>query len=227
MNEQCTVFFIPSNMSSYHSQILCESKPKLIVFDCDWTLYPFDCDKELIAPFQKLSSCILDGHGRCVVTYPAVPDILGAIVDAGIPVAFLSRNPSAGPLEQLLRTLPLVSARLPEGSLWDAMPSRGYFHAYGSQGIGKGKDRHFAALYEVAGIEPSEILFFDDLPENIAAAEAKGIASILIQSAGLTWAAFTTGIQRWREKKIEALNASAESYPAENGQPHRAQEEER
>jgi magnesium-dependent phosphatase-1 len=215
-------------MSSHSSEILCASNPKIIVFDCDWTLYPFDCDKHLVGPFKKVSTFVLDGHGRCAAPYAAVPNILGAIVDAGIPVAFLSRNPSAGPLEQLLRTLPLASARFPDGSLWDAMPSRDYFHAYGSQGIGKGKDRHFAALYSLTGIGPSEILFFDDLPENIAAAEAKGIASILIGDQGLTWSAFSAGIRRWRDKKIEAFTPSAESHPAENGQHQdRAQEEER
>lgn len=210
---------------SRHKDILVGPNPQLIAFDCDYTLYNYDCDKERIAPFTRYPYWVSDWYGRRADSFPDVPEIVGAIVDAGIPVAYLSRNPSAGPLEALLRTLPLISSRLHEGSLWDAMPKREYFHAYGREGFGKGKDRHFAALYRVAHVEPSQILFFDDLSENVTAAAEKGVTSILLGKSGLNWQAFSAGVTAWR-KKIEAAAPSGETYTEEHGQPQRRPQEE-
>jgi len=202
------------------AEILNGRNPSIMVFDCDWTLYPYDCDKECIAPFQRRPHGIVDRWGRWADPYPDVPHILGAIVDAGIPVAFLSRNPSAGPLEQLLRTLPMVSSKIPGGCFWDAMRGPECFHAYSNSGntFTKGKDRHFAALMAATGIHANQMLFFDDMPDNIKAAAAQGTTSILLGKSGLTWAAFAAGITGWRErmKKIEAAEGAREAQ-AQNG----------
>ena len=37
------------------SDILNGRKPSIIAFDCDWTLYPYDCDKDRIPPFEGSS----------------------------------------------------------------------------------------------------------------------------------------------------------------------------
>jgi hypothetical protein len=195
---------------SHPSEILNGYNPSIIVFDCDWTLYPYDCDKDRIAPFHRYETGdIVDVWGSWAHPYPDVPRILGAIVDAEIPVAYLSRNPSSGGVENLLQTIPLYSTRLGTKSLWDAMPSRAYFHAYSANGYGKGKDRHFAALYKETGIHPNRLLFFDDMRDNTEAASAQGTTSVLLGKPGLTWAAFTAGIGWWREQQeqIEALNS--------------------
>jgi magnesium-dependent phosphatase-1 len=197
------------------SDILNGRKPSIIAFDCDWTLYPYDCDKDRIPPFERSSHGVIDFWGAWADPYPDVPSILGAIYDAYIPVAFLSRNPSADALENLLRTIPLNSRRQHPASLWSTMPSKDYFHAYSSGTYGKGKDRHFAALRASTGINPNHILFFDDLKENTEAAAAQGTTSVLLGTSGLTWAAFHAGIVGWRERleKIEAVKAGAEQYP--------------
>jgi hypothetical protein len=214
-----TTFEAPTQKPS-PADILNGRNPSILVFDCDWTLYPYDCDKDCIAPFQRRPHGIVDRWGRWADPYPDAPYILGAIVDAGIPVAFLSRNPSAGPLEQLLRTLPMVSSSKPGGCFWDAMRGPGYFHAYSNSGnaFTKGKDRHFAALRAATGVHPNHMLFFDDMPDNIQAAAAQGTTGILLGKPGLTWAAFTAGITGWREhlKKIEAAEAGAEAH-GQNG----------
>ena len=200
------------------SGVFKERKPSIIVFDCDWTLYPYDCDKERIAPFHKTSHGLTDGWGQWSEPYPDVPRILGAIVDAGIPVAFLSRNPSADSLENLLRTIPLYSETRGTLSLWDAMPSRDYFQAYSSSGYGKGKDRHFAALRAATGVPFNHMLFFDDMKDNIDAAAEQGTTSVLLGKPGLTLPAFIAGITAWRERleKIEAAERASEEH-AQNG----------
>ena len=176
--------------------------PTLLVFDCDYTLYPFDCDKDRLAPFSNLAwSGIHDCHWRPANPYPAVSGIFGAIADSGIPVAFLSRNPSAGPVENLLRTLPCESkGPTAPKDLWGIMPSRGYFHAYSSGG-GRGKDRHFAALRAFSDIPFNKMLFFDDLQENIDAAAKQGTTSVRLGRVGLTVEAFIAGIDGWRAAK--------------------------
>jgi magnesium-dependent phosphatase-1 len=191
-----------------------------VAFDCDWTLYPYDCDKDRVAPFENFPYGTADYYGRPSAAYPDVPQILGAIADAGIPVAFLSRNPSSFSIEDLLTTLPLCSIKFgPHASLWDTMPDERYFHAYSSGGYGKGKDRHFDALQKVSGIRPKQILFFDDLKENIDAAVARGTMSVLVGTSGLTWAAFADGILGWRKmmEKIEPSAQATEQHPERNG----------
>lgn len=194
--------------------------PSIIVFDCDYTLYPYDCDREYVAPFKLQMFGVTDCYGRWCDPFPHVSEILGAIVDAGIPVAFLSRNPSAVPLENLLRTIPLRSTTKGK-TLWDAMPNRDYFHAYSAGGYGKGKDKHFAALRAVTDIHPKQMLFFDDMKDNIVAAAAQGTTSVLLGKSGLTWAAFTDGLRGWRESvtKIEAAATAAEKHPTEQHGP--------
>lgn len=205
------------------SHILNGRKPSIIVFDCDWTLYPYDCDKDRIAPFHTNYYGLVDVWGQRSEPYPDVPHILGAIVDAEIPVAFLSRNPSADALENLLRNIPLFSEKRGPLSLWDAMPSRDYFQAYSARsagGHGKGKDRHFAALRAATGIHFNYMVFFDDMKDNIEAAAAQGTTSVLLGKPGLTWPAFIGGIAGWREQleKIEAAEAASDQHPpVQNG----------
>jgi hypothetical protein len=188
--------------------------PAAIVFDCDYTLYPYDCDKDYLSPFTMTPSGLIDYYGRLCNPFPDISHMVGAIVDAGIPVAFLSRNPSAGPLENLLHTIPVYSKKGVK-TLWEAMPSRDYFHAYSTGGFGKGKDKHFAALKALTGITQEQVIFFDDMPDNIQAATTKGATAILVGKSGATWDALNAGITSWRAKqaaptKIEGGAARAE-----------------
>jgi magnesium-dependent phosphatase-1 len=175
-------------------------KPRMVVFDCDWTLYPYDCDKDRIAPFEKTATGICDRYGVNSNPYTHVSNIVGAFVDAGVDVAFLSRNPSSSSIENLLKTIPLNSASKWRTSLWDAMPSRNYFHVYSSEGYGRGKDLHFKHLFHLSNISPQATLFFDDLDDNIIAAEAMGIISVNVKNTGLDWNAVEVGFDLWQDK---------------------------
>ena len=177
-------------------------KPALVVLDADFTIWPFDCDKDVFPPFT-LSLCggLYDPYGRPANPFRDVPTIAAALVDAGIPIAVASRNPSAGPVSELLRAIRISPTTKPEvTNLWAALPSPLYFHAYSSEGVGKGKDRHFAALQELTGIAYKDMLFFDDFTDNTRAATAMGITSVLMGKRGLTVEAFTDGLAKWRAK---------------------------
>jgi len=178
--------------------------PSILVFDCDYTIWPFDCDKHVVAPFTRtFYGGVSDRHGRPSNAYPQVSGIFGAILDSGIPVAFLSRNPSADSVRQLLTATPCLNrVGSIEKSLWDTMPSQDYFHAYSRDGIGNGKDRHFAALQAASGVPFKNMLFFDDMKDNIDAAARQGTTSVLLQRNGLSLQAFIAGIDGWRKRQI-------------------------
>jgi magnesium-dependent phosphatase-1 len=174
--------------------------PTLMAFDLDYTIWPRDCDLNVRPPFFSYQDRVIDCFWRDASAYKDVADLLGAIVDSGIKVAFLSRNPSQWAVELLLRACPMNSRKLgPHAKLWDALTSRDYFHSYSSGGIGKGKDKHFAALFKLTAVDFKEIIFFDDLAENIEAANAQGSTGILVSKAtGLDMSAFTQGLVQWR-----------------------------
>jgi magnesium-dependent phosphatase 1 len=203
---------------------LAGKKPSVLVFDCDWTLYPYDCDKHRIAPFKWSSLYgVTDYYGRMSNGFTDVSSIFGAVIDSEIPAAFLSRNPSAAPVKNLLSMLPCLGKG---GSVLnfvlDAMPSDNFFHAYSSNGFGAGKDLHFSRLHELTGIPFSEMVFFDDLLENVEAAKAKGITSVKIGKKGLTLEDFEEGLSAWRSRE-DATEGSAEITPAE-GSPAKGAE---
>jgi magnesium-dependent phosphatase-1 len=182
-----------------------DKRPALVVLDADYTLWPFDCDKDVQAPFyeEQPAPCgPYDRYGRLSAPYIAVPHIVAALVDASIPIAITSRNPSAGAVSELLRAITIRPATRPEiTNIWEALPSPLYFHAYSSGGYGKGKDRHFVTLRGLTGIPFKDMLFFDDLPENIAAAKAMGVTAVPVTMAtGLTIEAFEAGLAEWRAK---------------------------
>jgi methionine salvage enolase-phosphatase E1 len=83
------------------------------------------------------------------------------------------------------------------------MPSPYYFHAYSRDGIGNGKDKHFAALQSTTGIAFKHMLFFDDMKDNIDAAAKQGTTSVQLNNrAGLTVEAFACGIEGWRKANV-------------------------
>ena len=175
-------------------------KPTIMAFDLDYTIWPRDCDLNVRPPFFSYQDRVIDTFWRDASAHKDVADLLGAIVDSGIKIAFLSRNQSFWAVESLLRACSMNSKKFgPEGKLWMALESRDYFHSYSSGGQGKGKDKHFAALLKLTGVDFKEIIFFDDLPENIEAAKAQGSTAVLVSKAtGLDMRAFTQGLAQWR-----------------------------
>lgn len=182
--------------------------PSLFIFDCDYTIWPFDCNgshsHDVISPFYRYpDGIVVDKFGRFANPYLNVPHILGALYDAGIPVAFASRNPSTGYVKELLQAIPLKSQQ-PGLSLWDCLRGReDLFHAYSSGGSNN-KLRHFTAIKTATGLNFTDMVFFDDGPGNVTHAESIGIISCLLkQVTGLTWDAIDDVVERWRAQEAE------------------------
>lgn len=197
--------------------------PPLFVFDCDFTIWPFDCDGPALTDPQPPYTRGAHGYVYGVNPiynyppihadpYPNVPYILGALYDAGIQVAFASRNRSADQIEALLRLIPLQSQQ-PGLSLWDSLRGRrDLFHAYssGSNGGENNKLRHFTRLRNASSVGFPNMVFFDDNRHNTNHAESIGIISILLsQASGLTWDAIDNVVGRWRARQAAPAPAPA------------------
>lgn len=182
--------------------------PKLVVFDLDFTLWPFDCGgNSNIGPFRRsVNGIIVDKYGRMSNPYTDVLGILSALVNNDIPIAICSRNPDVYSIVDLMNHI-RFDCKKGNVSLMDCLPNTNYIHAYSSDKSG-GKNKHFTALRAALGIEFNQMIFFDDLMENITFAVKMGITSVLVKE-GLTWEALKIGIEAWRsrsrtEKKLKS-----------------------
>jgi magnesium-dependent phosphatase-1 len=186
------------------------AKQPLLVFDCDYTLWPFDCDKEVIAPFHAHAGNIIDAYWRPANPFPEVSAVFEYILEHDIPFAIASRNQSAPSIRQLLQAIKIKNT-----NIWNMLPG-GWFHAYSSGGM-KGKTLHFMNISQATGRPLSDMLFFDDLLENIKVASRLGVTSVHVSHlTGLTMAAFMCGIEGYakaQRQKIEATAAAQEGPP--------------
>jgi magnesium-dependent phosphatase 1 len=177
-------------------------KPGLVVFDCDYTIWPFDCHKNVEEPFwMDAHGMIKDRFYRNSNPYKDVVSIIEGLIDADIPIAYASRNPSQYQIEQLLRAIPInpkSESKKHIRNMWELLPSKSFFHAYSSDGGGQGKTKHFQTIKELTGIPFNKMIFFDDLPENIQCARPLGITSVILGKSGLTWRDINTGFNAWR-----------------------------
>ncbi|KAJ7313163.1 hypothetical protein JRQ81_004437 [Phrynocephalus forsythii] len=139
--------------------------PSLVVFDLDYTLWPFWVDTHVDPPFHKSSdNSVRDRNGRLVNLYPEVPAVLERLHSAGIPMAAASRTGEVQGANQLLDLFGL---------------SR--FFRYTEIYPGS-KVTHFQRLSQESGIPLSQMLFFDDENRNIYDVSKLGVTCILVPS---------------------------------------------
>ena len=177
-------------------------KKPLLVFDCDYTLWPGDCDKDFLAPFNSFEGNTYDRYWRVCNPYRDVREIFQEIADSGMQFAIASRNPSAKDIKQYLNAI-MIDTREGRKSIWKLLPEN-FFYAHSSDGYGKGKDLHFKEIAEVSKVPFTDMIFFDDFEDNIEAARKQGTICVKIDKRdGLTMDAFRSGIEAWASKKNE------------------------
>nr|XP_060635957.1 magnesium-dependent phosphatase 1 [Anolis sagrei ordinatus] len=138
-------------------------KPSLVVFDLDYTLWPFWVDTHVDPPFKKDSDgSIRDRNGQLVNLYPEVPAVLERLHSEGIPMAVASRTGEIRGATQLLDLLSLSS----------------YFRC--KEIYPGSKVTHFQRLSQQSGIPLCQMLFFDDESRNIYDVSKLGVTCILV-----------------------------------------------
>ncbi|KAM7250976.1 hypothetical protein ACFE04_022859 [Oxalis oulophora] len=166
--------------------------PKLVVFDLDYTLWPFYC--ECLSKREMPSF------------YPHVNGILYALKDNGIRMAVASRSPTPDIANAFLDKLNVNSMFVAK----EIFSSRTH------------KTDHFQRIHTQSEVPFKEMLFFDDEDRNIKAVSNMGVTSILVGNGvnlgalreGLTKFSQNSDTieknkQRWKTKFTKRSSSSA------------------
>ncbi|XP_024166109.1 magnesium-dependent phosphatase 1 [Rosa chinensis] len=165
--------------------------PRLVVFDLDYTLWPFYCE---CRSKRDMPSLYHDGRG-----------ILYALKEKGIDLAIASRSPTADIAETFLDKLSIKSMFV----------AKEIFSSWTH------KTDHFRKIQSRTGVPFNSMLFFDDENRNIQAVSKMGVTSILVNEGvhigalrqGLTKYSENVNIseknkQKWRTKFSQNSNSS-------------------
>ncbi|CAH0025924.1 unnamed protein product [Clonostachys rhizophaga] len=175
--------------------------PKLIIFDLDYTLWPFWVDCHVSPPLKPTSSqnpsSATDRLGESFAFYPDVAPILHALPHLGTAhrpkLAVASRTSAPSLARDLLKLLHLpLGAESRQRRALDAFDG-------GTEIYPGSKVRHMEALQRRTGVAYEDMLFFDDETRN-RDTETLGVTMHLV-SEGVSWGAVADGIQEWRRRR--------------------------
>ena len=198
--------------------------PRLIVFDLDYTLWPFWVDTHVTPPLRAAPG---PGHGHGTVSavdkmgdafafYPDVAGVLHALPRAGVRLAVASRTCTPDLARDMLKLLHVgpAAARAPGGEPGGSAaaaavvekkgrgekPRRALeFFDGGMEIYPSSKIRHMEALAKKTGLPFTEILFFDDESRN-RDVETLGVTMWLVRD-GISWKEIDRGIKEWRSRR--------------------------
>ncbi|XP_034179923.1 magnesium-dependent phosphatase 1 isoform X2 [Osmia lignaria lignaria] len=138
-------------------------KPKLLVFDLDYTLWPFWVDTHVTPPFRKKGNDVVDAHGQLIRYYKDVPEILKSL-SAKYELGVASRTSEIQGAKQLLNLFN-----------WDKYFK--YKEIYPGS-----KVTHFSKIQKASGIDYKDMMFFDDEQRNIVDVSKLGVKCILVKN---------------------------------------------
>ncbi|KPM34728.1 hypothetical protein AK830_g11844 [Neonectria ditissima] len=171
--------------------------PKLVVFDLDYTLWPFWVDTHVTMPLKPNAnhSAAVDRYGEAFAFYPDVPAILAALPRAGVRMAVASRTPTPNIARDMLKMVHIPSPPSAAGKPKRAVDLfEGGVEAYPGS-----KLRHFEVLQKRTGVRYEDMLFFDDEARNFET-EGLGVTMYLIRD-GTSWSEIEEGVLKWRKRR--------------------------
>ncbi|MCJ1317564.1 hypothetical protein MMC15_002889 [Xylographa vitiligo] len=194
--------------------------PKLLIFDLDYTLWPFWVDTHVTPPLKAKdnNTRAVDRLNESFAFYPGVPPILHAAHALPLPLALASRTaapelavsllktlhipppppPPAAPSASKPSTLPL--RRLPSYPSLTPPPPKRACDFFAHSAIFPGDKRtHMARLQRASGVAYAEMLFFDDEGRN-RNVEALGVCFWLVRE-GVTREEVDRGVREWRRRR--------------------------
>lgn len=166
--------------------------PKMMVFDLDYTLWPFWCDTHVSGPLQGSKDgglTVKDVHGGSYGFYNDVAGILSAIKSRDIIIGAASRTSAPDVARSLLTSLRIPS----DGSSTKAIRLFDHMEIYPGSKI-----THFQHLHRKSGLAHEEMLFFDDESRN-KNVETLGVVMQLVRQ-GVTRSEIDKGVESWRKR---------------------------
>jgi magnesium-dependent phosphatase 1 len=145
-----------------------EILPSLVVFDLDYTIWPFWCEVKSTRSTPRL--------------YPEVRGIIEALREARVPMAIASRTPSPNIATVFLGKLQLMSQYFVQQEIYPT-----FTH----------KTEHFKALLQGTKVPYEEMLFFDDEDRNVNTISPLGVKCVLVED-GVNLNALREGISKFQ-----------------------------
>lgn len=172
------------------------SLPKMMVFDLDYTLWPFWVDTHISGPLKPTRDglTVKDRYGENCGFYNDVAGILYHIKAKGIILGAASRTCAPDLARSMLSLLRVPSEDQEEGAkAKTAISLFDHLEIYPGD-----KRTHFAKLQKKSGVAYDEMLFFDDESRN-KNVESLGVSMQLVRD-GVTRKEIDRGIEYWRER---------------------------
>ncbi|KAF3006477.1 hypothetical protein E8E13_003888 [Curvularia kusanoi] len=136
------------------------SLPKIVVFDLDYTLWPFWVDTHVTGPIKATEGGlkVKDRYGEAYGFYNDVGGILEALKAKGILIGAASRTHAPELGREMLKLLKVPSS---SGSPTRAIDYFDHLQIYPGN-----KTTHFERIHRDSGIDYEDMLFFDDESRN-------------------------------------------------------------
>lgn len=168
--------------------------PKMIIFDLDYTLWPFWVDTHVTPPLKVKNSIhdvVHDRFGESFSFYSDVPSILYHLREQNIKVGAASRTSAPDLGREMLKLLHIHDGS--EGKKRKAIDYFDHLEIYPGS-----KTTHFTKLQRATGIDFKDMLFFDDEARN-RNVESLGVTMYLVRD-GVTRHELDNGIREWRKR---------------------------
>ncbi|KAF1831949.1 magnesium-dependent phosphatase-1 [Decorospora gaudefroyi] len=166
--------------------------PKIVVFDLDYTLWPFWVDTHVTGPLKAVEGGlkVKDRYGESYGFYNDVAGVLEALKHKNILIGAASRTHAPDLGREMLKLL------MVPGSSASASRALDYFvHLQIYPGS---KTTHFERIQRESGVSFEEMLFFDDESRN-KNVEVLGVTMQLVRD-GVTRDEIDKGVRSWRKR---------------------------
>ncbi|KAF3768077.1 magnesium-dependent phosphatase-1, partial [Cryphonectria parasitica EP155] len=177
--------------------------PKLVVFDLDYTLWPFWVDTHVngsikTVPGSNNTACA-DRIGEEFAFYRDVPGVLYALPQLGMRVGVASRTSAADLARDMLKLLHIHPPAPEDGKKAGKTRKALDMFDAGLQIYPGSKLTHMQKLQKETGLPYEEFLFFDDESRN-RETESLGVTMCLVRD-GVTWGELERGVREWRKRR--------------------------
>ncbi|XP_050540551.1 magnesium-dependent phosphatase 1-like [Daktulosphaira vitifoliae] len=153
--------------------------PKMVIFDLDYTLWPFWVDTHVDPPFHKNSSGkIEDKRGQIIKCYPESSKVLEFLSLNKISISIASRTGEVDGAEQLLKLFG-----------WNKFIQNKQIYP-GS------KVTHIKRISKATNVDLEDMVFFDDEHRNIVDLERLGMVCVLVKK-GITMNVLMDGLKKF------------------------------